>query len=189
MDLRAAFQNNPPNKILTMVLALAAVLLVLWLIVVAGSGGNNPPEVTMTPEEQERLESVRTLRDQAGQATENDDRADNMKSNVVTTFLVLMTLLAAVWWWSRRGVKTTIGGTGFKQIEHHHIGPGQSIQVLEINNEIWVLGVTSGNISLLHRYNHSDWENGPEITAINSSDGLTAQGKENVFYSLFKGNS
>jgi flagellar biogenesis protein FliO len=189
MDLRAVFQNNPPNKILSMVLALAAVLLVLWLIVVSGSGTSNPPDVSLSAEEQERLESVRSLRDQAGQMGIEDERADNMKSNVVTTFIVLMVMLAGVWWWSRRGVKHTSYRSSFKQVEQHMLGPGQTLQVMEINDEIWVLGVTGSTINLLHRCDRNEWHPEAELSSVEKPREKPDLGKENTFYSMFKGNS
>ena len=38
------------------------------------------------------------------------------------------------------------------------IAPGQNLQIVEVNNEIWVLGVTGSSINLLHRYDRDEWD-------------------------------
>ncbi|MEX2435089.1 MAG: flagellar biosynthetic protein FliO, partial [Balneolaceae bacterium] len=38
------------------------------------------------------------------------------------------------------------------------IGLGSQLKVVEINGEIWVLGLATGSVSLLHRYQPGEWK-------------------------------
>lgn len=161
MDLRNTFPNKPPKKVLSLVIGIAAVMLMLWLLFIIRMGSNPAP--TALPEndiDRERLESVRTLRGEMDSLPEHDQRSGNIISNGVTTFFVLAILMGGAWLWlSRKGgpLSNTSATARFTEVDRHMLGPGQYIQVVEINNEIWVMGVTNANVNLLHRYEKDEW--------------------------------
>lgn len=183
MDLRSSFQNKPPKKILSLVIGIAGVMLMLWLLFVIRMG--SAPAPTPTPEneiDRERLESVRSLRGEMEALPEHDERANNIIGNGVTTFFVLAILIGGAWFWiSRKGgpLGASASTSQFTEIDRHILGPGQYIQVMELNNEIWVMGVTNANVNLLHRYDRDEW-NGPVQPADTNADKAS-------FLEIFKG--
>jgi flagellar biogenesis protein FliO len=100
----------------------------------------------------------------------------NIFMNAFTTFLVLLVLLAGVWLWSRKRTPAVRQGA-FREYGSHSLGYGAQVRIVEISNEVWVLGVTANSVNLLHRYAKEEWtEQQPPQT-----------GGENTFYNLFKG--
>ena len=39
----------------------------------------------------------------------------------------------------------------------HILGHGAQLKFVEVNNEVWVLGLTAGSLNLLHRVAKSEW--------------------------------
>lgn len=158
MEMTPFLPQGNAKKTLRMVLVVSMVLLALWLLMVQRIDNGNEPEV---PDQQtsERLESVRNLRglpdDQTPPATE---RAPGMFPGALSTFLVLSGILGLVWFWARQKPGESVAQTPFREAATHMLGNGgQHLSVLEINNEVWVLGITSHQVNLLHRYPKSEW--------------------------------
>lgn len=61
-----------------------------------------------------------------------------------------------------------------REITQHVIGQGAQLKILEINDEVWVLGITANAVNLLHRYPKSEWHLSklpdPEPEEISGSD-------------------
>ncbi|MCC5926850.1 MAG: flagellar biosynthetic protein FliO [Bacteroidetes bacterium] len=183
MDLRSTFPNKPPKKVLSLVIGISGVMLLLWLLFIIRMGSTPAP--TALPEneiDRERLESVRSLRGEMEALPEHDERGSNIISNGVTTFFVLVVLIGGAWLWlARKGgpLHTSSQTSRFAEKDRHMLGPGQYIQVMEINNEIWVMGITNANISLLHRYDKDEWNDDLQPVS-QSADKAT-------FLEMFKG--
>lgn len=158
MDLRH-FVTGSPKNILSIIITVSVVLLLLWLLVIARMDYGSQTE-TVDPVDHDRLESVRTMRgDTDTEMPVVDQRSSGLFTNAFTTFMVMIVLLAAVWFWSkRRSGTSTETGKRFNELDVHILGPGQFLKVMEINDEIWILGVGSGSISLLHRYEKNEWK-------------------------------
>jgi len=45
-----------------------------------------------------------------------------------------------------------------KEIENYVLGQGAQIKVIALNEEVWVMGITSTQINLLHRYSKEEWK-------------------------------
>ncbi|WP_340103525.1 flagellar biosynthetic protein FliO [Rhodohalobacter sp. 8-1] len=172
--------STDPKQILKFVLGFAAVMLVLWLVMVSqmdftGSGGPS------TPEDRMRADSLRSAISQDSvqvQPRESEEESPDIFFNALTTFLILITLLGLVWIWTRsKGNSPQQRSNMFNEVGGQMLGQGAQLKVIEINDEIWVMSVTEGSVSLLHRYAKEDWkgkiEHGEPI--------------ESSFYKMFKG--
>lgn len=157
--------SSDPKKILTAVLGFAAVMLVLWLLIVSRMDFSTSGS-TASVEERQRADSLRSaITQNDGQPQrmreDADEEAPNIFFNAFTTFLVLLTLLGLVWFWSRSKGGETGGNkmTGmFEELGGQALGQGARLKVVEVNEEIWVMGVTENNVNLLHRYSREEWK-------------------------------
>jgi flagellar biogenesis protein FliO len=158
MEMGPFLPQGNAKKTLRMVLMVSMVLLALWLLMVQRMDSGNTPEVT-DPQTSERLESVRNLRGLPEEPSEETtDRGTRMMPGALSTFFVLTGILALVWFWARSKPGEQQSREPFRQAATHMLGNGgQHLSVLEINGEIWVLGVTASNVNLLHRYTREEW--------------------------------
>lgn len=171
-----------PKQILKFVLGFAAVMLVLWLVMVSQMDFDSTGSAS-TPEEQMRADSLRSAISQndgvpQSQRASSEEESPNIFFNALTTFLFLITILGLVWIWSRTKGSAPVPTTDmFKEIGGQNLGQGSQLKVIEINNEIWVMGVSDGAVSLLHRYDKEDW----------AGDIEPPEPIESNFYKIFKG--
>ncbi|MDG5766737.1 flagellar biosynthetic protein FliO [Balneolales bacterium ANBcel1] len=182
VDIRQFASGKNPRNILGIVISISVVLLVLWLIVVSRMdySSSGRPDPAADPSTQERRDSVRVMMGKSDTAFVDEDRSTGLFFNAFTTFIVLMVLLAGVWFWSRRKTGDTKTSGFLKDIGEHTVGAGHQIKVIEINNEIWVLGVSAESVTLLHRYPKEKWVDPiPDESEQDSSS----------FYNLFSGKS
>lgn len=187
MDLKDYLSagSTDPKKILKAVLGFAVVMLVLWLVMVSrmdfqGGGGE-----MASPAAQERADSLRSAISgkELPERRAAEEEAPNIFFNAFTTFLVLITLLGLVWIWSRMrdsSSSSSLKSKGaFRELGAHSLGQGAKLKIVEINNEIWVMGVTESSVNLLHRYSREEWKE--QLTE--DPPGV----RETSFYKLFKG--
>ncbi len=180
MDLRKLLSGSgDPHRILKIVLSFSIVMLFLWLLMVSrmdyGTGEDAHSETVRT-ESENTLRSITGIREQSG-SPGGDRSSPNIFMNALTTFLVMGTILAVIWLWSRSRSGDKVPSNRFRDLGEHHLGHDKSLKVVEINNEIWVLGLSSGTVSLLHRYSADEWK-----------DKIVGDDKEESnFYKLFSG--
>jgi len=179
MDLREHLTSSSvsPQKILKIVIGFSVVLLVMWLFMISRmdySGSVDPQNEVA----QARADSIRTLIGQQAPASSNiEDDSPDIFMNAFTTFLVLIVILGGIWLWSRN--RTQSGDTpASREIDGHMLGQGAQLKIVEINDEVWVLGVTSDSVNLLHRYPKNEWTESLEEPEID----------QNSFYKLFSSN-
>lgn len=177
MDLKHYLSSSSgnPRQILKIVLSFAVIMLVLWLFMI--SRMDYGEETSSIPATQERTESLRSAlnQTQAGES-QSENRTPNIFLNAFTTFMVLIALLGLVWLWSRK--KSQLGKEQeLLEIGGHMLGQGAQLKIVEINKEIWVIGVTSGSVNLLHRYPKSEW----------SGQIKQPESEEKSFYQIFRG--
>ncbi len=180
MDLQKLLESSrqSPKKILKIVIAVSIVMLVMWLFMVSRMELNETSRPADS-ESVERTESLRTAITRDGQESGGPDRqAPNIFMNALTTFVIMVVILVIVLIWvrSRQG-KTP--QRHLKEVGQHLLGQGAQIKIIEMNEEIWVLGVTNANVNLLHRYDKKNWKEKIE----------TAEVPEKSFYDLFKSKS
>lgn len=168
MDLRDKLSSLdvPPSKILKIVLGLAVVLLLMWLFTLSHIDYNQGPDAEdyiKTEANADSTEQVFSPKENKGIAENKteDIRSYEQSSGVFTngliTFLVLLVVLIMVWFWIDRkqsGRSTSRG----RELDSQVLGEGAKLKIIQINKEIWVVGVTSSSVNLLHRYSQEEWK-------------------------------
>lgn len=182
MDIRNYIPAGDPKKIMSTVIFISMVMLVIWLFAVSRMEYRSTqaqPADTATEERKESVQNIMRSRD--SEQVPGERESSRIFLNALTTFAVMVVLLVAVWLWSRKKTGFRFSGKHFREIGQHTLAPGQQLKILEINEEVWVLGTGSGGITLLHRYPADQWkEPAPERTP-GSGD--------SPFYKLFSGKS
>lgn len=162
MDLRQFLSSTSvnPKQILKIVLSLSVILLVVWLFMVSRMELSGPGN-RIDPASIERADSIRTAINSHRPDREitRSENEPNIFMNAVTTFVVLISILGIVWFLTRRKAsgnedKVTL----FRELGEHPIGNGSQLKVVEVNGEIWVLGLATGSVNLLHRYQSDEWK-------------------------------
>lgn len=180
MDLRQLLSSTSasPGNVLKMVISISVVLLVMWLFMVSRMQLTENHSDLRSEERIERSDSLRMAFRGETAATEQAEPAGREQRpgiffNAFTTFIVLISILAVVWVWARkRGVGNSRNGP-FTFLHEQAAGHGVTLRVVELNGEIWVLGLTSSSVNLLHRYRKEEWmekmpEQEAEVTTENS---------------------
>lgn len=164
MDLRQLLSSTSvkPGNLLKLVISISVVLLVLWLFLVSRMQLTDQRSEDRAIDRIERNDSLRVAFRGESQTNVPSDRSEGEQRpglffNAFTTFIVLISILAVVWIWARkRGVG--MGSSGpFTLLEEQAVGQGATLRILELNGEIWVLGITSSNVNLLHRCSKEEW--------------------------------
>ncbi len=156
MDPRHYISGGNPRKLIGIVVLTSVVLLLLWLFMVSRMDYTRPDQTA--PATSERQEQMRELTGRTAETAPADLRSGRFFMNALSTFVVMVVLLGGVWFWTRTR-SASKGQSGlFREMGHHVIGPGQHIRIMEVNNEVWVLGVGSGGITLLHRCPVDEWK-------------------------------
>lgn len=149
-----------PGKILRGVITLSSVLIIIWLLLVTRMEiyGRSPAEENTI---QSRADSLRSVLLHSAPDTEGVQRIPPPSSGpfpgVFTTFLLLAAMLAGAWWWIRRNPGTGASSRRYSLIGSIPLATGARIQILEMYDEVWVLGVSTGAVQLLHRYPMEEW--------------------------------
>ncbi|MEX2600504.1 MAG: flagellar biosynthetic protein FliO [Balneolaceae bacterium] len=183
MDLRDTISSasGDPKKILKIVIGLAVLMLLVWIFMVSrmefsGSSSEQIIDTTQQQRTENLRNSLRTPAEALEQAEESEERSSSVFFNAFTTFLVLIAILALVWFWIR-SKSPAVDERGLREIGMHSLGPGTQLRIVELNGEIWVLGVATGGVNLLHRCPKEEWRD--ELPAEKARD-------ESSFHSLFK---
>ena len=158
-NLNLASASANPQKILKIVISVSIVLLVMWLFMVSRMEFSSSAD-TGNPHTQQRIESIRASVEEPGAAKEiavQSEASSGIFMNAFTTFLVLITLLGGVWLWTRSKTNSSPEKRD-RNIGGHILGEGAQLKIIEINEEIWVLGVTTNTVNLLHTYPKSEWK-------------------------------
>lgn len=143
------------KRFFNLVVALGVTLLVIWVFVMSQTESGNPDYESYTPEQKARVDSIRKAigRDQV---TPQQDPTENMWDNMVLVLVLLGGGLGALWWWNRGNPE--LSQTPFDVVSEFEVGPGQTIKVVDMGKEFWVLGVTNNGISLLEKWSEEEWE-------------------------------
>lgn len=163
MDLRDKLSSLSvsPRKILKIAIGLSVILLLLWLFTLSqinytdNTGGR---EVFQQEQQADSLstaagDSTKSVAAEGSRYRESSD----MFSNGLVTFFILLAILGLIWFWVDRSGNSDSPKKG-REIGSHALGEGVQLKIIRMNNEIWVLGVTSSSVNLLHRYTEEEWE-------------------------------
>ena len=158
MDLREHLSSlsADPQKILKIVVGISAVLLLMWLFMISRMEYTTDRQRTKAVVS-ERVDSLQTLlKQKKTDPALAKKESSGMFMNAVTTFLVLLAVLGLVWFWTSRKNGSDAKRKG-REIDSQPLGEGAQMKIVEVNGEVWVLGVTSSSVNLLHRYPESEW--------------------------------
>lgn len=160
MDLREKLSALPgnPQKVLKIVIGLAFVLLLMWVLTLSHIDSGSDPSASETIATQQVSDSLQTT-DSSQKSLipgKSSDETSGMLSSGLVTFFVLVIVLGGIWFWvDKKG-----GGHGTaeqREIDSEMLAQGATMKILKVNNEVWVLGVTSQSVDLLHRYPQEEW--------------------------------
>lgn len=178
--------NVKPKSILRFVISGSIGLLVLWVFLV--SKMDVPSErtsyIVSSDSTKSVLESRTILKDEKSIPTKQSEVQRNdspMLQNAFTTFFVMVTVLGGIWLWVNKKRKNNdFKDQTIQVIAQHVIGQGAQLKIIEINDEIWVLGISANAVNLLHRYTKQDWH----PSKLSDPDSKVAP--DNNFNSIFK---
>lgn len=144
-----------PKKILKYALGIGLGLLVLWIFVLAQSD-NRSNHVNI--EDQERIDSLRVALGRDLVPVE-ERQSDGILTNAWNTFLILGGTIIIIWFFFRKkNAPQQPSNPVFRVVSRQSLPTGQEIQVIEINQEYWVLASTHQQVTLLHRYQKEEWD-------------------------------
>ncbi|MGN8226763.1 flagellar biosynthetic protein FliO [Gracilimonas sp. BCB1] len=182
--------KKKPQNVLRIVLAFAVALLVIWMFLVSRMEFSATEKVASDPEAIERTQGLKTSLGQKTpdvevSATEPENAGeDNVFQNAFTTFLVMMGMLGLVWFWARKKSGSTRQKHDGRDLGEHILGQGAQLKFVEINNEVWVMGMTAGSLNLLHRIPKSEWNENEGLEEIAEIKNGSADFKS--LYKMFK---
>jgi flagellar biogenesis protein FliO len=163
MDLRDKLSSLDvaPGKILKIVLGLAFILLLMWLFTLSHVDYNQGPgaEEYIASQAQTDSAEVISTKGQEEQAKEiqSYEQSSGVFTNGLITFLVLLVVLIMVWFWVDRKQSGHAKNRG-RELDSQVLGEGAKLKIIQINEEVWVVGVTSNTVNLLHRYPQEEWK-------------------------------
>ena len=174
MDLRdklSSLSVSPP-KILKIVIGLSVVLLLMWLFTLSQIDYTRKDAGNREVFQQEQTRDTHSADSSNSEAGAVDGYRDSssMFSNGLVTFFVLIIILALIWFWVDRS-QTSVSTKKRREIGSHSLGEGVQLKIIRVNNEVWVLGVASASVNLLHRYPKDEWEEpeaSPQATGTDS---------------------
>lgn len=151
----------------------------MWLLMVSQMETGNTPVNTSDTVSQSRADSLKNvLSESDGGRYTSDERSGNIFMNAFTTFLILTTILGVVWLWSRAKPQTK-DKKEFAELGSQLLGQNAQLKIIEINNEVWVMGVTAHSVNLLHRYDKEEWISKPHQ--------ISSSTEKSSFYQILKG--
>lgn len=174
MDLRQFLSSSSinPKQILKIVLSLSVILLVVWLFMVSRMELSGPGRGA-DPASIERADSIRTAinSNRPDREIVRSENEPNIFMNAVTTFVVLISIMGVVWFLIQKKASGSREQVPlFRDMGEQPIGNGSQLKVVEVNGEIWILGLASGSVNLLHRYQSDEWKE-REIQTTEKEDG------------------
>ena len=183
--------TKKPKHILRIVLSFSVALLVIWMFLMSRMEFSATEKVANKPEVEQRTEGLKSslkkeeLEATAGEpAKVNQEETEGVFQNAFTTFLVMMGLLGLVWFWARNKSGTGALNEESRDLGEHILGQGAQLKFVEINNEVWVLGLTSSSLNLLHRVPKSEWRETVEFEGVEEIKPAKAGSAD--FKSLYK---
>lgn len=163
MDLRNKLSSLSvsPRKILKIVIGLSVVMLLMWLFTLSQIDYTEDTGGREVFQKEQQADSLSTAADDStkSEAAEVNryGESSNMFSNGLVTFFVLIIILGLIWFWIDRSERSDSPKKG-RELGSYALGEGVQLKIIRINNEIWILGVASSSVDLLHRYTEEEWK-------------------------------
>lgn len=163
MDYQKIFSQSgkKPQSILKIVIGISLALLVMWLFMVSKMDMGSVAQSTK-PEVQERTIGLQeSLKKSAGSTTQvSKEEKAPMFQNAFITFLFMVSVLGAVWYWSKKKGGVAQKEIKSRDIDSHILTENTQLKFIEVNEEVWVLGVSESGVNLLHRFSKEEWKEG-----------------------------
>src|SRR5690625_11707 len=162
IDIREYLSSttSEPKRVLKVVVAISILLLITWLVMVSRMDINGGVPDS-DPAVMSRVDSLRTsmLPADSSQAAaqQRTEGSPGVFLNAFTTFIILMAILTGVWLWIRKSPAVN-SRSSYPEIRSQMLGQGAQLKVLQMHDEIWVLGVTTGSVQLLRSYSVEEWQ-------------------------------
>ena len=155
--------GKKPHSILKIVLGISLALLVIWLFLVSKMDMGTVAQST-EPEVQERTIGLKeSMKKSSGSEVQVDNAEEPaMFQNAFITFLFMVSVLGGVWYWSKKKGNAVQKEIKSRDIDSHVLSESTQLKFVEVNEEVWVLGVTETGVNLLHRYAKEEWKEGEE---------------------------
>ena len=163
MDLRDKLSSLDvaPGKILKIVLGLALILLLMWLFTLSHVDYNQGPNAEEYIKSRAKADSAEIIttdgQDSDAEKIQSYEHSSGVFTNGLITFLVLLVVLIMVWFWVDRK-QSGHSRSRKRELDSEILDEGAKIKIMEINEEVWVVGVTSSSVNLLHRYTQEEWK-------------------------------
>lgn len=182
--------KKKPQKVLKIVLAFAVALLVIWMFLVSRMEFSATEKAVSDPEAIERTQGLKTSLGKKTTEVETEAakpegaKEDTVFQNAFTTFLVMLGMLGLVWFWAKKKSGSTHQKQDGRDLGEHILGQGAQLKFVEINNEVWVMGMTAGSLNLLHRIPKTEWNENEGLEEIAEVKNGSADFKS--LYKMFK---
>ncbi|MAO63674.1 MAG: hypothetical protein CL666_01610 [Balneola sp.] len=172
MDFQKMFSKTGknPQSILKIVLGLSFILLVMWLFLVSQMDTRSvSPEnssrvieqTTDTTSQAAQSEAIAVAEEKQSDAQRVEKKeAPALFQNAFVTFLVLVSLLGGIWYWAKKKEGTNPRKGKTREVDSHQLSESSQLKFLEINEEIWIVGLSENGMNLLHRYPKEEWKEG-----------------------------
>lgn len=128
-------------------IAFGAILLVIWVWVISQSSSTS--STPYTTEERARVDSLRKVLNKDALPIAAEDEP-NLFSNAFPVFVLLGGSLLVLWWWFGRKSPELQGGFA-KTLAVQEVQPGYSIAVVEMLDELWIMGMAGNSMELLEK--------------------------------------
>lgn len=217
MDIQKilAQTNKKPKTILKTVIGMAAVLMVMWLFMVSkmdvGSQNTTSQNAAQNDTKTENLRNSLLEKaidkaeiqpvDEAEISDQPNTKAPTQRSeevqeaespdifqNALVTFGLMICILGIIWVWARsKDQDDTKLPESSREIGSHSLSLGAQLKFIEINQEVWVVGVTETSVDLLHRVDRSEWTEEEFPVPSSPKESKTVKnGSRGDFKSLYK---
>lgn len=172
--------TKKPQSVLKIVLGIAVIMLVMWMFLISKmevSGQTTPAAEGVT--QTESIKSSLLQQDDPEKVTVRESESPDMFKKALPTFIIMMVILGGIWIWAKKKGKGTEAQGDVRDIGNYVLGQGSQLKFVEINHEVWVLGLTAGSVNLLHRVPKAEWTDEHTESEISPKDFKS-------FYNLLK---
>lgn len=183
MDFQKLLSSSSasPKSIMKAVISFSVVLLVIWLFMVSrmqldntgttgarvqDSASQEVPAVSVKDQLlKSNVSTAATETEAAGKELQSGSESRVSESpdvfqNALTTFIILVSILGGVWLYIRKKQPAEKAPelSVASELGTHDLGEGNHLKFLEINGEVWVMGVNSSAVNLIQKINKEEWQ-------------------------------
>ncbi|SMO81496.1 hypothetical protein [Gracilimonas mengyeensis] len=159
--------DKSPKSILKIVLSISVALLLIWLFLVSRMDTGSSSKSVNADQKIEQTQQLRTsllkpgeeIKEKPEEAVQEEESSSSLFQNAFLTFLVMIGVLAGVWLWAKKkddGLSIKNNKPN-RDLGSHKLSQGLQLKFVEINKEVWVMGVAENSVNLMHRILKEEW--------------------------------